>query len=58
MHLQPVVQVMQAVTKNYSVATAVDCHITIGWNAVVKATENFYLICNHISVRLQGRERY
>ena len=27
--------------KNYSVATAADHHITIGWNAVAKATANF-----------------
>ena len=42
--------------KNRSATTAADYHIIVGWSVVAKATENFYLICNHIPMMLKGRE--
>ena len=50
MRMQAVVHVMQAV------ATAADYYVIVGQNVVAKATANFHLICNHFSIRLQGRE--
>ena len=38
--------------KNHSAATAADYHITVGQNAIAKATANFYLICNYISIKI------
>ena len=41
MHMQAVVHVMQSCHENFSIATATDHHITIGWNAIAKATADF-----------------
>ena len=43
--------------KNRCIATAADYQVTVGWYAVAEATANFYSVCNHIPIRLQGRER-
>ena len=41
MHIQAVVHVTQAVAKTFSIAIAMDHHVTIGWNAIAKATADF-----------------
>ena len=41
MHMKAKEQVTQVVAKNYSVAAAENCHVTIRWNAVTKASVNF-----------------
>ena len=41
MHMQAVVHVIQTVAKTYSVATAMDFHVTIGGNAIYKGTADF-----------------
>ena len=41
MHMQAVVQVTQIVTKTAIFATEAVCHITVGWDAVAKATANY-----------------
>ena len=41
MHMQAVVYAMQADTKNCSIATAMDHHVTAGRNVIAKATADF-----------------
>ena len=41
MHIQAVVHIMHAIAKTCSVAIVMDYYITIGWNAIAKATAHF-----------------